>query len=264
MPLGDMTHHISEMTPAQRAAIVGCVRQWRRKLAGGLEAPKRFSRTVPVTTGQWREVLADSDVVAGCMDLDDSISEVVAVSSLPVKDIGRSLFRRLDRMLAAHGRIDRALVTVARFVPPDELDNTARILEELRQTADEILRTMVACAANGLDTQHWDTALELIARRDDLREDLFADPSLVDAEESRFERVLGLSTAAMNAGDGLSFASRLTAAWLRQPKVLDTRLRTQLPHLLNTAETLTNDVRIHLAALLVREYPLSVHAAAAA
>ena len=67
----------------------------------------------------------------------------------------------------------------------------------------------------------------------------------------------------MTAGDGLTFASRVAAAWDQHPE-LDARLRAELPHLLDTAASLQDTVRRHLAQLLVSSRPLVAHQAAAA
>jgi hypothetical protein len=89
-------------------------------------------------------------------------------------------------------------------------------------------------------------------------------PHDVEPEEDlRFERTLGLSTAAMSAGDGLTYASRVAAAWAERPD-LDERLRAELPHILDPTISLQDTVRRHLAHLLASDRPLVTHQAAVA
>ncbi|WP_236795275.1 hypothetical protein [Amycolatopsis sp. GM8] len=263
MPLDDVIHHIRALTPQQRTAIAKCATAWRKRSEDSLEQPLRLSRTVLVTLKQWCHVLTDSDIEGVCLDLDDSITEIFAVVSLPARDIGRRLFGQLDQVLTVYSDARLALVEVGRFVPPEEVGDTTAVLAQLFLAIGEIVRTVVDCAAKALDTDYLVGVVEQVGRRDRLLEGLLTVNPPADLPESAVERALGLPVS-VTIGDGLSSASRLASAWSRDRAALGARLRDQLPHLLDPDQTLTVDVWLHLAGLLAGENPLPSHLAAVA
>jgi hypothetical protein len=265
VPLGDVTDDLKAAVPQQRSAIAACANAWLRKHAQ-LSVLEDLPRTVPVTSRQWDAVLADSELPILWDTLDDCIRTVLMVSSLPAKEIGRHLFERLDSALAAQEDIQSALLEVGRFVPAVQHNDPSHVLRRLQKVADQELQVAINCLTEDLDLKHWDALVALAAERELLMSELdsAAAQALASHDELPLERAMGLSTAAISAGDAISFSSRLAVLWTKESESLDNRLRKQLPHLLDDVEILSEDVRRHLTTLFIVGYPLSAHAAAVA
>lgn len=248
----------------RRDAIVKSTVAWQRSRGFDSLSVAVHEHVVPVTGRQWCAVLDDSSLISSCDDLYVQVTRLSELVTMAVGEVGRSLFGFLDAMMAAYVRFRNAVAEVRRFDPPSDLAADVATLDELGRTAHALVVDVVACVGDGLDERRWEEVVLADALRcTELVASLFAEHALGDGTDPRFERALGLSTAAMTAGDGMTFATRLLTAWARHPE-LDERLYAQLPHLLDPEVALTDKVRVHLAAMHVRAHPLPTHAAAMA
>lgn len=255
--LGDVSSDV-------RAAVEGCLRGLQRRGATVTTSGTPV-RCVPITALQWRISLHDSGLPSACQALDEAAVHLLEVRGKPPGDVGRCLPGLVGGLTAAHELIQALVRDLGRFAPPEIEGESALAVIEVGRLTHAFVITLLECAAKGFDGKVWEFARGLARRRDDV---LFgvSTPEAVNRadDELRFERSLGLSTAKLAAGDGLSFASRVTAAWAHQSDALDGRLYAQLPHLLNPSIVLSNKVRLHLAWLSVCDRPLVAHRAAVA
>jgi hypothetical protein len=231
-----------------------------------VERPELALRCTPVTTRQWWAAFDDSDLPILCDRLDSAAACLLDVRKGSARQAGRRLPGLIADLATAHENLQRVAGELGRFNPPDDDLALARSIADTAQLCYEYAAVVLECAASGFDTAPLTHASELREQLEQMVSALEDVDCAHDAEPERnlrFERVLGLSTAAMSAGDGLTYASRVAAAWEQHPE-LDERLRAQLPHLLDPGISLQDTVRRHLAHLLVSDRPLVAHQAAVA
>lgn len=264
MVTGDPAAEIDPSVLARRDAVVKCVRGWRLRPGSTILPVTGHERVVPVSVAQWGTVLSDSAVIASYRRVVDRVAALSGVRGLAAGEVGGRLFGLLDAIVAAYEQFRTAVVEVGRFDPPAELVANVDQLGALEHAMHSLVSAAITRAAEGLDDSCWPDLLSQAARCRDLVAELFAEQPQVGAADLPFERALGLSTADLKAGDGMSFSSRVTAVWSRQGEVLDSRLRDRLPHLVDPQVELTNKVRVHLTALFGCVHPLPTHAAAVA
>ncbi|MEV8021070.1 hypothetical protein AB0O76_33005 [Streptomyces sp. NPDC086554] len=80
-------------------------------------------------------------------------------------------------------------------------------------------------------------------------------------DEDTYRRTLGLSDEEMSHGSGVAVRARLLAAWAKNPKNLDRRLRRSMKHLIDDSLPLTVKLLNHLAMLALSDRPLEAHRA---
>ena len=231
-----------------------------------MERPELALRCTPVTTRQWWAAFDDSDLPILCDRLDSAAACLLDVRKGSARQAGRRLPGLVADLATANENLQRVAGDLGRFNPPDDDLALARSIADTAQLCYEYAAVVLECAASGFDTAPLTHASELREQLEQMVSALEDVDCAHDAEPERnlrFERVLGLSTAAMSAGDGLTYASRVAAAWEQHPE-LDERLRAQLPHLLDPGISLQDTVRRHLAHLLVSDRPLVAHQAAVA
>jgi hypothetical protein len=168
------------------------------------------------------------------------------------------------RWVLAYSVFRTVLTEVCRFQPPEGQAADITTLADLNLEVHRVVSDAISCLAEGLDRRHWAEILAHVPRCVELADSLFDDRPVDDEPDLRFERARGLSTAAMTAGDGMTFATRVIYAWVRDREGLDERLYSQLPHLLDANVALTDKVRVHVAGMLARLHPAPTHAAAVA
>jgi hypothetical protein len=198
--------------------------------------------------------------------LDSAAACLLDVRKSSARQAGRRLPGLVVDLAAAHKNLQQVVGGLGRFNPPEIDLALAREFADTAQLCYEYATGVLECVADGFDTAALTRASELREQLERTVSGLKAvDCAHDDAPERdlRFERALGLSAAAMPAGDGLTYASWAAAAWDQHPE-LDERLRAELPHLLDPAVSLQDTVRRHLAHLLVSDRPLVAHQAAVA
>lgn len=220
--------------------------------------------SVLVTATQWRTVLVDADLVSVVAAVDVAVESLAAVDHMTKAEVGRGLFGMLDGLLSAYRRALRACTHVRRFTPPDDLAGEVAVLLDLQRALRDLTHAAIDWVVAGAEVPHPSVSSELRLRVHNLLGALVRNAPGRPADEDPFQRSLGLSGAALTAGDGHSFQSRIMAAWAAQPNALDERLFTQFPHLLDPAVQLTSKVRVHAAALLAGVHCLPAHGAAVA
>ncbi|RLK58694.1 hypothetical protein CLV68_3167 [Actinokineospora cianjurensis] len=250
----------------QRGAVTGCARGWLRRRGHVSVVSVRHPRTVRVITRQWWAILEDSHLTTGLQDLDTAVVELIgAATSSDMADLGRRVFGALDQVAEVCRLVATTFEVVGWFAPPEHLAGTAATVDRLEETMYGFVRDVVDVVAEGLPEQRWREVLSYTATRDALIDELrSAAANMPQEQELLLETALGLPGSVSDAGDGLTSAARVSAAWTRQSDVLDGRLRVMLPHLLAYSMPLTFEVRLHLTGLLLREHPFRAHVAAVA
>jgi hypothetical protein len=231
-----------------------------------LERPELAVRCTPVTSRQWCAAFHDSGLPILCDRLDSAAASLLDVRKNSARQAGRRLPGLVVNLATAHKNLQRVAGDLGRFHPPDIDLALARCIADTSQLCYKYAAAALECAAGGFDTAALTLAGELREQLERMVSALQVVDCAHDVEpegDLRFERALGLSTATMSAGDGLTYASRVAAAWDQHPE-LDERLRAELPHLLDPAIPLQDTVRRHLAHLLVSDRPLVAHQAAVA
>jgi len=231
-----------------------------------LERPGVAIRSTPITSRQWCAAFQDSDLPGLCEQLDRAAACLLDARNGSVRQAGRRLPGLVVELATAHKNLQQVANDLGRFNPPDVDMALARSIADVAQLCYEYAACVMACVAGGFDTAELTRASNLRDQLERMVSALEAVDCAHDAEPTgdlRFERALGLSTAEMSAGDGLTYASRVAAVW-DQHLELDERLRAQLPHLLSPATSLEDAVRLHLSQLLVSDRPLVTHQAAVA
>jgi hypothetical protein len=212
--------------------------------------------------------LHDSRLHLVCALLDESAAGLLDIWRDPPPRVPKHLPELLARLAAAHECLQQLICDLGRFDPPEtELESAERI-DDISQLYCKFAVAVLECAATGLGASAWISASDLYRRCEQLVASII--PPARDRsddvgpdEDLRLERSLGLSTEELSAGDGLTFASRVAAAWAKHPE-LDERLRAGIPHLLDPETPLRDKVRMHLTQLLGSDRPLVAHQAAVA
>ena len=231
-----------------------------------LERPELAVCCTPVTSRQWCAAFHDSGLPILCDRLDSAAACLLDVRKSSARQAGRRLPGLIVDLATAHKNLQQVVGDLGRFNPPDIDLALARSIADTAQLCYEYAAAVLECVADGFDTAALTHASELREQLERMVSALQIVDCAHDVEpegDLRFERALGLSTTAMSAGDGLTYASRVAAAWDQHPE-LDERLRAELPHLLDPAISLQDTVRRHLAHLLVSDRPLVAHQAAVA
>ncbi|MCE6995405.1 hypothetical protein LZG04_11380 [Saccharothrix sp. S26] len=254
------------LTPKQRGAVAGCARGWLRRRGHMSMVPGRHPRTVRVIARQWWTILEDSRLTSNLLRLETAVAAIVEAAASPVvSDVGRRVFVALDQVVDACRVVAAMFNVVGWFAPPEHLAGMAAVLDRMEEVMYGFARDAVDAAVEGLPEQRWHEVLSYTATRDALIDELRSVAArMPEVQEPLLETVLGLPGSVIDAGDGLTFAARVSAAWARQSDVLDDRLRETLPHLLDPSMPLMSEVRLHLTGLLLREYPWRAHVAAVA
>jgi hypothetical protein len=236
--------------------------------SGPLARPESPKRTIPVTSRQWWSAYGDSCLELVCLQLDDAAADLLEIRCVPVPVVQKRLPGLVAALVSTYRCLKDIEGDLGQFNPPESDAGPAGLVCEVAQACYAFTAAILECAVGGLDTDAWTSAVDARRRRDRLLGSI--NPPSRDlqketepSEDPVFERMLGLPTSALSDGDGLTFASRVAAAWGKYPE-LDDRLRTQLPHLLDPATPLRDKVRMHLTQLLGSARPLGAHQAAVA
>lgn len=177
------------------------------------------------------------------------------------------LFGAVEELREAYDALQSAVFEAGRFVPPaGQLTEALDLLTTMQQIALGVAENVIACLSNQLDIIIWEKVVKLLVEGDRALESLInlATMDIEDSLERRLQRTLGFSAGEMSNGSGFTFPARLRVAWGKRIIELDSRLRQQLPHLLEPEQELSFDVRHHLTWLLVSTHVLPVHQAAMA
>jgi hypothetical protein len=255
---------LGEVDPDIRVAIGQCVEGLLRRMPP-LAIAEPPLRCVLVTSDQWRMALYDSGVSAASRQLDQCAARFLESRHMAGEKIGQRMPRLVGELAAANANVQSAVSDLGRFEPPPADSGAAAAVAEIGRLSRDFVTAVLQCAVEGLSEPRWTIASDHLRERDHLiARHLADDDDDPDADDLRLERSLGLSTAKLSSGDGLTFASRVAAAWSEQPEVLDGRLHTQLPHLLDPAVPLSSRVRLHLTQLSASHRPFVAHQAAVA
>ena len=269
---GDMTmpHFPTTTEDVSQGIRAEVIRVMRGLMYRGspLARPEPAERCTPVTSRQWWMAYDDSCLEFTCSQLDDAAASLLKIRRVPVPLVRRRLPGLVSGLVAAYGRIKDIESDLGRFSPPESEAGPAELICQVAEACYEFTAAILKCAVGGLDAAIWTSAIDIRCQRDrmlgsiDLPACEFHN-DIGPSQEPIFERTLGLSTVALSDGDGLTFASRVAAAWAMHPE-LDDRLRTELPHLLDRATPLRDKVRMHLTELLCSTRPFVAHQAAVA
>ncbi|WP_162688554.1 MULTISPECIES: hypothetical protein [unclassified Streptomyces] len=219
--------------------------------------------TVPMTSSQWRAVLADAELAGRWQEMRATALEVASTASTSGRSAGKRLPALARRLRAASNEMVAIWNDVSLFAPPSSVTEERRMARDIAVSSHGMASAVIACLELGWDASHWSAAWECAVETDaNVRRLEASQATPVDANEDLYQRTLGLSSAEIQQGEGLAGRARLAAAWSRDPNGLDRRLRQQMGHLIGGSQLLTGKLRQHLAALAVSGQPLTAHRAA--
>ncbi|WP_090047317.1 hypothetical protein [Lentzea fradiae] len=233
--------------------IVGT--EWRPRNVG-------TTATILVTSRQWDAVLEDADLAGHIRQLTEAVARVVDVRTCGKRAIGSRLKRLLASLQAADDAVRSAVAEVAWFVPPDSEASAVRAVRTIATLLDRGVAALVRSLANEIEPESWSVARDSFRRMELWIWLLSERPA--PAAMSVFERVLNLPAGLFDTSRGLSWTSALFSEWAVRGDELDSRLRAQLPHLLESSGELTDKLRMHLTQLLCSPRPFLAQRAAVA
>lgn len=252
---------IEPCRPDVERAIRGCVKGLKKRIIGNFDEPFEAPvRCTPATSGQWYSVLEDSNIEGACELFDESVARILAVRKASKQDVGRLLPGLATEMVERANLIEHSFLTAARFDPPSVMLPSVEALTGVVSVTMSLVVEFFEVLAESPGHPGWRTLGDLVDTRNDHLTASFGDFDVND-KSLLYERALGLSSQVM-AGDGLTMASRVAAAWAIQGERLDRRLFHQFPHLLRPNTPLSDKARLHLTHLSVHARPFLAHEAA--
>jgi hypothetical protein len=261
MNSGDITGMIEPCRPDVERAIRGCVTGLKKSIIGNFGAPFEAPiRCIPVTSGQWYSVLEDSNIEGACDLFDESVARILEVRRKSKQDVGRLLPGLAKGVVERARLIEHFVLTAARFNPPSVMLPSVEALTGVVPVTMSLVGELFEVLAESPEHPGWRTLADLVDKRNDHLTASFEEFDVND-KSLLYERALGLPSQVM-AGDGLTMASRVAAAWAIQGEHLDRRLFQQFPHLLSPNTSLSDKARLHLTHLSVYARPLLAHEAA--
>ncbi|MFD4632778.1 hypothetical protein ACFVYR_13400 [Streptomyces sp. NPDC058284] len=220
---------------------------------------------IPVTRAQWKSVLKDADLPRLQQETDETAREILLLRTASGATVGKRLPELLQRLGTSVVALSSVAAEVSRFSPSRTSAAERRLAADLAQANQREVQALFACLKQGWLEAAWAPvqrhaqAAQAIARALETATSNHHQASAPD--EDIYRRTLGLSAEEVGHGSGVAVRARLLAAWAKNPKELDRRLRRSMSHLIDDSIPLTVKLLNHLAALALSDRPLEAHRA---
>lgn len=259
-------------SPGRRSAVRGLLRRDPDFLVAASELLGDSARTrahIAVTSGQWRTVLAEADLLVSWGHLHDALAHLLELVQEDEPQAAGNAERRLARAvdeLRASVRRMVANADILGFLPPETADPPRRGLVRYVSLVGRVVGAIAACERQDWSEPGWRQLISLAGQISAEVDQLTINevPALVEVEEGAVRRAIGIDDRELVDGQGLAFTSRLEVAWSRDETHLDRRLRGQSAHLIDMSVVLSPSLRRHLVALVTTSFPLVANRVAVA
>ncbi|MGW6358669.1 hypothetical protein ACWFR5_26725 [Streptomyces sp. NPDC055092] len=247
-----------------RAAAQAVIRKLNLTAPPAQTTEQQDGAFVPVTRAQWNSVLKDADLSRLQRETDKTVAEVLRLRTASGRAVGKQLPELLRHLHKSVVALSAVADEVSRFSPSRTSAAKRRLAADLARANRGEAQALFACLEQGWAESAWAAvwrharaaqatgrALEAAVRTDQA--------SL--SNEDVYQRTLGVPAEELSPGSGVAARARLLAAWAKDPKTLDRRLRRSMRHLIDDSLPLTVHLLNHLAILALSDRPLVAHRA---